>query len=49
MLEKARMKQAGRLLAMDVNSVTNEQVSHLIADDFEAPASARTGKQRIGF
>ena len=49
MLEKARMKQAGRLLAMDINSVTNEQVSHLIADDFEAPASARAGKQRIGF
>ena len=49
LFERARMKQAGRLLAMDVDSVTNEQVKTLIAEDFEAPVATRKAVQRIGF
>jgi len=43
------MKQAGRLLAMDIDSVTNEQVKTLIAEDFEAPVATRKAVHRIGF
>ena len=49
LFEMARMKQAERLLAMDVDSVTSEHVTQLIADDFEAPLAARNVKNRIGF
>ena len=49
LIERARMKQAGRLLEMDIDSVTTEQATRLIADDFEVPAAARTSVKRIGF
>jgi hypothetical protein len=49
LFEKARMKQAGRLLAMDVDGLTTKQVTTLIADDFEAPIPTRSTKPQIGF
>jgi AAA+ superfamily predicted ATPase len=49
LFEKARMKQAGRLLTLDVDNITTEQVTRLIADDFEAPAATQVSKRRIGF
>jgi len=49
LFERARMKQAGRLLKMDIDSVTADQVKQLIPDDFETPATTRMSKQRIGF
>ncbi len=33
--EKARMKQAGRLLSLDTNTITKNQIVTLISDDFE--------------
>jgi len=48
--EKARMKQASRLLAMDVDNVTNEDILRLIADDFIAPSILPCSETRqIGF
>jgi len=49
LFERARMKQASRLLAMDIDRVTTNQIKRLIADDFEAPMTARQTMQRIGF
>ena len=49
LFEKARMKQAGRLLSMDIDSLTSAQVAQLTADDFEAPPPVREVRQRIGF
>jgi len=49
LLERARMKQAGRLLAMDTDNVTNEQVKTLLAEDFEVHIAARRTVQKIGF
>ena len=49
LFEKARMKQAGRLLAMDVDSITSEQATRLVADDFEIPTITRAPIKRIGF
>ncbi|MDR0876833.1 MAG: AAA family ATPase [Treponema sp.] len=37
LLEKAVMKQAGRLVAMEVDLVTRADVSRLLAEDFDAP------------
>ena len=50
LIEQARMKQAGRLLAMDIDTVTTRQATMLIASDFEAPTLTRAkAMQRIGF
>ena len=49
LVEQARMKQAGRLLAMDIDKITTKQATTLIADDFEIPAVKRAQIQRIGF
>ncbi|MEI6580371.1 MAG: hypothetical protein WCN92_13045, partial [Eubacteriales bacterium] len=50
LLEKARMKQATRLVKMDYDAVTAEVASTLIADDFEMPALNKTGQKfAIGF
>ena len=49
LIEKARMKQAGRLLEMDINSVTTDQATRLLAEDFEAPMVTKEKNQRIGF
>ena len=49
LIERARMKQAGRLLKMDINKVTTDQATRLLAEDFEAPALVKSTGQRIGF
>ena len=44
------MKQASRLVAMNVDNVTKEEISMLLADDFEMPVSGKTAAARkIGF
>ena len=49
LFEKARMKQASRLLRMDVDNVTKADVSRLAAEDFEAPLVLRKQKRQMGF
>ena len=49
LFEKARMKQSSRLLSMDIDSVTVNQVKRLLADDFEAPTQSNVSGQKIGF
>jgi AAA+ superfamily predicted ATPase len=49
LLERARMNQAGRLLEMDINKITSNQATRLLAEDFEEPVPARAAVQRIGF
>ena len=48
-LDKARMKQASRLLASDIDNVTDSQLMRLMSDDFDAPTVALPSMQRIGF
>ncbi|HZK39162.1 MAG TPA: AAA family ATPase [Clostridia bacterium] len=48
-LEKARMKQASRLVAMDPDTVTPDDVRTLTAADFEIPEHLKTAKVGIGF
>ena len=50
MFEKAVMKQASRLIAMDVDNVTKADIGTLLADDFETPMSGKlAATRRIGF
>jgi AAA+ superfamily predicted ATPase len=49
LLEKARLKQASRLVAMDIDSVTGETIAMLVPDDFEAPPQSKMQKNTIGF
>ena len=49
MLEKARMRQATRLLAMDTDSVTTQEIRRLTAQDFESPPLVRKQASAIGF
>lgn len=50
LLEKAAMKQASRLVAMDVDDVTKADITTLLAEDFEAPAeNGKDETRRIGF
>lgn len=49
LLENARMKQASRLLTMDVDNVTKDELTTLIANDFEAPPAQRKESLQIGF
>ncbi|MDR2572355.1 MAG: hypothetical protein LBD23_18945 [Oscillospiraceae bacterium] len=49
LLEKARMKQASRLLSKDVNTVSASEISTLLADDFEAPPLQHKAVNKIGF
>ena len=50
LFEKARMKQSSRLLAMDVEMLTKDDVSLLLAEDFESPsAKSNQLKRTIGF
>ena len=51
-MEKARMKQASRLVHSGRKRITREQASTLIPDDFEMPvmsAVAETAEKHIGF
>jgi len=49
LLDKARMKQAGRLLSKNVNDVTAGEITTLLADDFDVPPIQRKAVSRIGF
>ena len=47
-LERAKMKQASRLVAMDYSAVTSEDVRTIVASDIEMPAK-KAKQTRIGF
>ena len=49
LFEKAVMKQATRLVSMDVDSVSPADVRLLLAQDFEAPVIHPPQKSKIGF
>ena len=49
MIEKAKMKQASRLVQGDVSAVTIAQIQTLTAEDFEEPEGAGKEEKRIGF
>lgn len=49
LLEKARMKQSSRILAKDIEKVTNDELTTLIADDFETPAKLSNEIRKMGF
>lgn len=50
LVEKAMMKQAGRLVNADVDQVTAEDISMLTAEDFDVPGqAAKRAQKRIGF
>jgi len=43
------MKQASRLISLDPNRVSQDDVLTLTAEDFEAPELPSTQKRTIGF
>lgn len=50
LFEKALMRQASRLVAMDLDTVTSAEVQYLHVDDFEMPAiESGAPMRRIGF
>ncbi len=50
LFEKAKMKQANRLMEMDIESITDEDIATLLAEDFEIPIIKNQNKpRRIGF
>lgn len=49
LLEKARMKQATRLVALDLDVITAEDICTLTAADFEMPEQLKNASTRIGF
>ena len=48
-IEKAKMAQATRLLAKDYESLTQEDITTLSAEDIEMPEIAAPARPRIGF
>ncbi|NLN25075.1 MAG: AAA family ATPase [Bacteroidetes bacterium] len=49
LFEKAVMKQASRLVTMDVDKVTDKDIEQLLPEDFEAPSVKSGEKRKIGF
>lgn len=49
LVEQAQMKQADRLVAMDCDSVTKDDVATLLPEDFEAFVPSKPRKIEIGF
>ena len=49
LVEQAVMKQASRLLAMDYESMADDDIELLLADDFEAPVIEFPTIKKIGF
>ena len=47
--EQAKMNQASRLLEMDFDSITTEDVRTITADDIQLPELPKTEKRRVGF
>ncbi len=49
-IEKAKMAQASRLLAMDFDSIVSDDIALITAEDIEIPKTCvKTEKRRIGF
>lgn len=48
-LEKAKMKQASRLVGMNYEEVTRDMVTMLLPEDFEMPCMAQKKERKIGF
>ena len=48
-LEKAKMKQASRLVGMNYEEVTRDMVTMLLPEDFEMPCMAQKQERKIGF
>ena len=48
-MEKARMKQATRLMHMEVQKLTQEDVATFLEADFEIPTEKKEEKKKIGF
>lgn len=48
-IEKAEIARATRLLAMNVDSVTNRELTTICADDIEIPPSEKKARKTIGF
>lgn len=48
-IEKAEIARATRLLAMNVDSVTNKELTTICADDIEIPPSEKKARKTIGF
>ena len=48
-LEKAKMKQASRLVSMNCEEVTRDMVTMLLPEDFEMPCMAQKQERKIGF
>lgn len=49
LLEKAKLKQASRLVAMDIDTITQEDIKTLVAMDFEIPNEPIKRKSEMGF
>jgi len=49
LIEKAKMAQSSRLIKMDYDKVTKEDIELLIADDFQYEESKKTENRAIGF
>ncbi len=49
MFEQAKMNQATRLLDMDFDAITSEQITTITADDIVIPDVKKPEKRRIGF
>ena len=48
-LEKAKMKQASRLVSMNCEEVTRDMVIMLLPEDFEMPSVMKRQERKIGF
>ena len=48
-LEKAKMKQASRLVSMNYEEVTRDMVTMLLPEDFEMPSVMKRQERKIGF
>lgn len=49
LMEQAKMKQANRLLKMNIDSVTKDDITTILPEDFEIPIIKENKKQCIGF
>lgn len=48
-IEKAKMRQATRLLEKGIDRITKDDITTLCAEDIEIPAASKTSKRQIGF
>jgi hypothetical protein len=48
-IEKARMAQSSRLVHMDFDSISRDDVKTIRAEDIEAPVKAKKTVNKIGF